>query len=60
MGMLEKIPVATPKPTLEEFTEEIRKFNSLLQDPHPGLMTWHMWFEERAARTKQMLIELGY
>ena len=25
------------KPTFEELTEEIRKFNSLLQDPQPGL-----------------------
>ena len=48
------------KPTLEELTEEIRKFNALLQDPHLGLMSWHMWLEERARRTKEMLEALGY
>jgi hypothetical protein len=48
------------KPTLEELTIEIGKFNSLLQDPHPGLMSWHMWLEERATRTKEMLEQLGY
>ncbi len=48
------------KPTLEELTEEIRKFNSLLQDPHPGLFSWHDWLQERCTRTKKMLEELGY
>lgn len=48
------------KPTLEELTEEIRKFNSLLLDPQPGLMTWHMFLQERCERTKKMLEELGY
>ena len=47
------------KPTLEELTEEIRKFNSLLQDPHPGLFSWHDWLQERCTRTKKMLEELG-
>ncbi len=48
------------KPTLEELTEEIRKFNALLQDPQPGLLSWHGWLEERAKRTKAMLEALGY
>ncbi len=48
------------KPTLEELTEEIRKFNALQQDPQVGLLSWHDWFEERAKRTRAMLEALGY
>jgi hypothetical protein len=43
------------KPTLEELAEEIRKFNSLMQDPHPGLSTWHGFLSERCKRTKEIL-----
>lgn len=48
------------KPTLEEFAEEARKLHSLFSDPQPGLMSWHMWREERMQRMADMLRALGY
>ena len=46
--------------TVDEVAEEVGKLNSLLQDPQPGLSTWHDFFRERASRVLGMLAGLGF
>jgi hypothetical protein len=33
--------------SLDELREEVDKLKSLLDDPHPGLMSWSCFFVER-------------
>ena len=47
-------------PTFGELTEEVRKLNALLQDPQPGLFTWHEFLKEQSTRVKNLLFRLGY
>lgn len=35
------------KPTFDELKDCVAKLHSLLQDPQPGLMTWHEFVNER-------------
>lgn len=32
--------------TFEELQERVKKLNSLLEDPQPGLMSWSMMYAE--------------
>jgi hypothetical protein len=44
----------------KNLTEIVRKLNSLLQNPEPGLGMWNMFLNERLIDLSEELQKLGY
>ena len=44
----------------ENLKDTVEKLHRLLQDPHPGLMTWNEFVHARFKELATMLKEMGY